>query len=311
MMAHRITRRRFLLSPGAFSVAAVARAAPSKPTNFQIACMTLPYAQFPLMRALEGIARAGFRFVVWGSTHAESPGARTPTLALDAPPAEAKRLAARCRDMGIEPVMMFSSVQLEEPGAAGAHLRRIEQAAAARMPFLLTFGKTAPGQYDVFLANLRQMAPVARASGVTVLIKQHGGNTATGRNCARIVDEVGDDGLRICYDGGNVMDYEHEDPIPDIQQCWSKVRAFAIKDHRYTPRNQDCGPGLGEIDHYKLLMPVARTGLDMPLACENIFEPIVPRPAKAELVDALARRAREFLEIVIRDIQSIDMAATK
>jgi len=28
-------------------------------------------------------------------------------------------------------------------------------------------------------------------------------------------------------------------------------------------------------------------------------------------VDALARRAREFLEIVIRDIQSIDMAATK
>jgi len=30
-----------------------------------------------------------------------------------------------------------------------------------------------------------------------------------------------------------------------------------------------------------------------------------------ELVDALARRAREFLEIVIRDIQSIDMAATK
>ena len=97
-MAHRITRRRFLLSPGAFSVAAVARAAPSKPTNFQIACMTLPYAQFPLLRALEGIARAGFRFVVWGSTHAESPGVRTPTLALDAPPAEAKRLAARCRD---------------------------------------------------------------------------------------------------------------------------------------------------------------------------------------------------------------------
>jgi len=30
-----------------------------------------------------------------------------------------------------------------------------------------------------------------------------------------------------------------------------------------------------------------------------------------ELVDALARRARESLEIVIRDIQSIDMAATK
>ena len=126
------------------------------------------------------------------------------------------------------------------------------------------------------------MAPAARSQGVTVVIKQHGGNTATGRNCARIVDEVGDEGLRICYDGGNVMDYEHEDPIPDIQQCWPKVRAFCIKDHRFTPKNQDCGPGLGELDHYKLLMPVARTGLDMPLACENIFEPIVPRPVQPE-----------------------------
>jgi sugar phosphate isomerase/epimerase len=232
-------------------------------------------------------------------------------LAVDAPAADAKRLASRCRGMGLEPVMMFSTVQLEEPNAGTAHLRRIEQAAAAGIPYLLTFGKTSAGQYDSFIGNLKRMAPAARSQGVTVVIKQHGGNTATGRNCARIVDEVGDDGLRICYDGGNVMDYEHEDPIPDIQQCWPKVRAFAIKDHRFTPKNQDCGPGLGELDHYKLLMPVARTGLDMPLACENIFEPIVPRPLQPEGVDALARRAREFLEIVIRDIQSMDAGGPK
>jgi hypothetical protein len=36
----------------------------------------------------------------------------------------------------------------------------------------------------------------------------------------------------------------------------------------------------------------------MPLACENIFAPLVPRPDRPEGVDALARRAREFLEVV-------------
>jgi hypothetical protein len=82
------------------------------------------------------------------------------------------------------------------------------------------------------------------------------------------------------------------------------VRAFAIKDHRNWPKDEDCGPGFGEIDHYKLLMPVARTGLTMPLACENIFEPIVPRPATPEGVDDLAKRAREYLETVIRGIQA-------
>jgi len=304
MLAHSVTRRAFLLSSAALAQTA-------RSTNFQIACMTLPYSAFPLQRALEGIARTGYRYVAWGTTHMEAPGERRPTLALDASIVDAKRLATRCRDMGLQPVMMFSTVQLEEPNAATAHLRRIEQAAGAGIPYLLTFGKTTAGQYDSFIGTLKSIAPVARSHGVTVVIKQHGGNSATGGNCARIIEEVGDEGLRICYDAGNVMDYEHQDPIPDIQQCWPKVRAFAIKDHRYTPRNQDCAPGLGEIDHYKLLMPVVHTGLDMPLACENIFEPIVPRPAQADGVDALARRAREFLEIVIRDLQSIEPGESK
>jgi sugar phosphate isomerase/epimerase len=290
-----VTRRALIL-------AAAPALAQTRRTNFQIACMTLPYAQFPLARALEGIRSAGYRYVAWGTTHTESPGERKPVIAVDAPPSEAKRLAARCRDMGLAPVMLFSTVQLEAPGAADAHLRRIDQAAAAGIPFLLTFGKTAAGQYELFLGNLKRMAPAARRSGVTVVIKQHGGNTATGAQCARIVEQVGDEGLKICYDAGNVMDYEHADPIPDIQTCWPQVRAFAIKDHRYTPKNEDCGPGLGEVDHDKLLAPVRQTGLDMPLACENIFEPMVPRPSDPEKVDALARRARLFLEKVVQRV---------
>src|SRR5262249_51627769 len=125
LTSHKLTRRAFLVS----ATAALAQTA--KPTNFQIACMTLPYSPFPMQRAVEGIARAGYHFVAWGTTHMEAPGDRRPALALDAPPADAKQLAARCRGMGLEPIMMFSTVQLEEPTAGEAHLRRIDQAAAA------------------------------------------------------------------------------------------------------------------------------------------------------------------------------------
>ena len=41
------------------------------PTRFQIACMTLPYSQFPLQRALTGIKAAGYQYVAWGTTHVE------------------------------------------------------------------------------------------------------------------------------------------------------------------------------------------------------------------------------------------------
>jgi hypothetical protein len=82
------------------------------------------------------------------------------------------------------------------------------------------------------------------------------------------------------------------------------VRSFCIKDHRNWPRDEDCGPGLGEIDHYRLLYPVAFTGLKMPLCCENIFAPLVPRAADPAGIDTLARRAREFLDTVIAGLHA-------
>ncbi|MCS7024421.1 MAG: sugar phosphate isomerase/epimerase [Bryobacteraceae bacterium] len=278
------------------------------PTKFQLACMTLPYSAFPVERALEGILKAGFRFVAWGVTHRDRHGVRRLMLEEQASPAEAQALAKRCRDLGLEPVMMFATVQLEEANALKVHLRRIEQAAAARIPFLLTFGRTRPGEYETMLRNLKQMAQPAREAGVTVLIKQHGGNTATGEACARIVQEVNSPAVAVCYDAGNVLDYENHDPIPDIQRCWPHVRAFAIKDHRNTPKDEDCGPGFGEIDHYKLFLPVLQTGRTMPLAFENIFEPLVPRPDNPEAIDALARRSREFIETVIRGLLTHERA---
>ena len=75
-----------------------------------------------------------------------------------------------------------------------------------------------------------------------------------------------------------------------------------MKDHRNWPKDQDCGPGFGEIDHYRLLHPVAFTARTIPLCCENIFAPLVPRPTKPEDVDDLARRVREFLETVVAGV---------
>jgi sugar phosphate isomerase/epimerase len=299
-------RREFL---AAAPLARAAAQAAGEPTRFQVACMTLPYGAFPLERALEGIRRAGYQYVAWGVNHRDAAGVARPMLDQKAPAADAARLAARCRGLGLEPVMMFATVNMEAPNGLEVHLRRIEQAAAARIPFLITFGKTEPGQYEAAIRNLKAMAEPARKAGVTVVVKQHGGNTATGKDCARIVAEVAAPAVRVCYDAGNVLDYENHDPIADIQTCWRDIRAFAIKDHRNTPKDEDCGPGFGEIDHYKLLTPVMRTGLTMPLACENIFEPLVPRPSAPEGVDALAARAREYVESVLRGLSAYERRA--
>ncbi len=76
-----------------------------------------------------------------------------------------------------------------------------------------------------------------------------------------------------------------------------------MKDHRNWPEDQDCGPGFGEIDHYRLLHPATFKGIPMPLCCENIFAPLIPRPDNPEGIDILARRVREYLQTVIQGLQ--------
>ncbi len=265
--------------------------------------MTLPYAQFPLARALQGIKAAGYRYVAWGTTHEED-GKRVPVMAADATPDAARELGKKCRDMGLEPLMLFSMVYPEAAEAMAVLTNRIKQASAAGIPQVLTFGHTQGGNRAIWTDRFKKLAPIARDSGVMIVIKQHGGTTGTGEACAQIVRDVSDPAIMVNYDAGNVLDYLRLDPIPDIQKCAAEVRSFCIKDHRNWPKSEDCGPGFGEIDHYRLLSPVAFTGLDMPLCCENISAPLVARPAEPEGVDALARRAREFLEVVIHGLQN-------
>ena len=265
--------------------------------------MTLPYSAFPLQRALEGIKAAGYRYVAWGTSHKEVNEAKSvPVMASDAAPEKAKDQGKKCRDMGLEPVMMFSGIYPEHNDAVKIFTNRIKQAQAAGIAQVLTFGHTKGGNHALWVERFKQLGPIAADHGIMIVIKQHGGETGTGEACAKITREVDHPAVKVNYDAGNVMDYLNVDPIPDIQKCAGDIRSFCIKDHRNFPKDEDCGPGFGEIDHYKLLHAVANTGLKMPLAFENISVPLLPRAEKAEEVDALAKRAREFVETVVKGL---------
>jgi sugar phosphate isomerase/epimerase len=279
-------------------------AADPSPTRFPIACMTLPYSAFSWERALDGIQRAGFGFVAWGTTHRDGAAAQ-PVIAEDGTLEHARMLARQCRDRGLEPLMMFSMIYPEAPRALEVLTHRISQAEAANIPQLLTFGHTDGGRRDVWIDRFKRLGKIARDHGVTIVVKQHGGETGTGKACAEIVREVNDPAIMVNYDAGNVMDYLNVDPLPDIKACADVVRSFCMKDHRNWPNDEDCAPGYGEIDHYRLLDAVRDTGRAIPLCCENIAAPLIPRPTMPDQIDRMAQRTREFLETVVRGLGQV------
>jgi sugar phosphate isomerase/epimerase len=312
-----VERRAFLslLGLGAASACLASEAgkpSTSEATQFQLACMTLPYSQFPFLRALEGIRNAGFRFVALGTTHREADAEKgIPILATDASPAKAREIGSQCRDRGLQPLMMFSMIYPEHEQGLSILKHRLEQAAAAGIPQVLTFGHTQGGNRALWIDRFKQLGSVARDLGVTLVVKQHGGETGTGAACAEIVREVNDDGVKVNYDAGNVMDYLNVDPLPDIAKCADQVRSMCLKDHRNWPKDEDCSPGLGEIDHYRLLDAVSRLGVVMPLCFENISYPMLPRPTSPEQVDEQAQRARQYIETVLSGLQRLQPTAPK
>lgn len=98
--------------------------------SFHLGAMTLPYLRWPLDRALEGIARAGFRHVGLRPGHADGP------LLPDRPAADDYRALRRRIDRhGLTPQLMFAT---RGPGDPAEGLRRdVDTIAALGVPFLL------------------------------------------------------------------------------------------------------------------------------------------------------------------------------
>ena len=197
---------------GGLTRPAVGAAVEKTPTRFQIACMTLPYARFPFQRALSGLKSAGYSYVAWGTTHLDG-GQRVPVLAGDASMATAKELGTRCRDLGLEPVLTFGP----SPESLDALKHRVRQASAAGVAQVLTMGNTKGNDRALWVKTFKELGPFARDQGVVIVVKPHGGNTGKGIELAEITREAGDEGVKVSYDAGNVMDYHDVDPLPDLR----------------------------------------------------------------------------------------------
>ncbi|UQA96907.1 TIM barrel protein [Streptomyces halobius] len=264
-------------------------------TTPRLACTVRPWAQFPLERALRGIRTAGYDAValpVHGVTEVITP---------DTPADRAEQIGAVIRDHGLELLVLSHAADLDRDDDAtpAALHRQIDHCARLGVPTLVDMGCPEPAHGDRYLRLMAAAAPYAAAHRVTIAVKPHGGLTRTAADTLSVVERVGHDAFRACWDAGNLVHYGGEPPARGLAELAPYIAAVGVRDHpaRGARRATTTGgmppaitPGDGIVDFTELYRTLRAHGFTGPSAVES-----VTRLGTVEELDSEADRARRNL----------------
>ena len=292
----RPTRREFLLAAATALATGCASPSSTKP-RWQIGCYTRPWDQHDYRVALDAIAEAGFAYA--GIMTAK--GKSWVMITTATPPEDAARIGAEVRLRGLKTATVYGDYP---PTAVVADnvkslQRLIEHCVACGSPDLLLGGVGDQALQAPYYEAIREACDFAAAHAVRLTIKPHGGRIATGPQCRQVVASVGKANFRLWYDPGNIFYYSDGalDPVVDAATVDGIFAGMSVKDF-LPPKNVDVTPGTGRVDFGKVLARLRQGGFTRgPLVVECVAR---PDPQDLKAITAEARKAREFVETVVR-----------
>lgn len=276
--------------------------------NIQLACMTFPYNKYPLERALEGVAKAGFRYVSLGLPHEGKP------VFNDRAEGEAERTLRLLDKYELEPVSWISTDALAPQHPIEKARQRMDFVKALGVKELLSLGTTSFRKFpsepisdedmkplnDAFAAKYRLVGEEAEKRGLVVTIKPHTGNTATARVIADTLRTIGSPSVKASYDAGNVRFYEAIDPAEDFPVISSQTFSFIAKDHRGARAEADFPiPGEGDCNFPSMFAELKRVAFSGPVVVERLEG--TGGPALAEEIDERVAKAKANLERMLKE----------
>ena len=286
----------------------------------ELACSTLNYAAFPFLRALDGIARAGFKFVGIGATHENK---RYGSGAMS--DAEVREMAVQLGDRGLKANSCLSfEVHLGPAEESVAKFKReLEVLAVLGCTRAIIGGPWyykkwpteihAPEEWQKicaqFYACMDQVLPHAEALGIVICVKPHTGLVAHSGLVTPVLKRLHSPSLKICWDAGNVSFYEGIRPDPGLPAVAPSVRCVCLKDHLGERANPVFPPlGEGNVNHDELFGVLAKGGFDDVLMIERLGVRDGEKDLPSEEFDVRGAQAIAFLTPLIRKHFSVPSA---
>jgi neutral ceramidase len=261
------------------------------PDTWQIGCYTRPWDKQDYRVALDAIAGAGYKYVGLMTTKSKT----NLVISVETTPEEAARVSEEVQKRGLKVSSVYGGgIPVEKSlEAAIEGLRKlIDNCAACGATNLLMGGVGSKEQYEPYYKAVAECCDYAASKGMGISVKPHGGLNATGPQCRKTVEFVGNKNFGIWYDPGNIFYYSDGklNPADDAPTVDGLVVGVSVKDFKL-PKEVLVTPGTGLVDFPAVFAKLKAGGFKGgPLIVECLD------PGDLEHTMEEAKKARRFLE---------------
>jgi sugar phosphate isomerase/epimerase len=263
-----------------------------------VGCFNRPWNQYELDDALRGIANAGFKYFGLLTQH------RAQLVSADSTPEEMDALRQKIESYGLTPLITIASPKMDASVDEAAELMQRQFLAAARLgcKFVITGGTSKEAEYKKWFEVISAAAAHAGEAGVQIVLKPHGGISATAKELALCCERIDSPHFAIWYDPGNIVYYNNKSPEDDVREL-----VAAIPAHRITGVCvKDCAGGL----HGEVMITPTTGVVDFRRVFSTLFEAGVQGPFVVECLgnktleetNAAAKQTQVWLRQLLADI---------
>jgi sugar phosphate isomerase/epimerase len=174
---------------------------------------------------------------------------------------------------------------------------QIDNAAALKLSFVLSFGVDKPEEYDHFNKVMSDAAAYAQEKKIKLVMKPHGGSSGASGEIVKVMKAVRHPNFKIWYDAGNIIYYTGKDPVEELKPIAQHVSGFCAKDCAAPKSDVMIQFGTGKVDFPSVFRTLKAAGFNGPLMVECCK---VGATAEETMINARANRT--FLEQVLAGV---------
>ena len=254
------------------------------------------YHGYSIDDAIEGIAKAGFKYIELTATKGW-----TEHVFGDKTFFELQRIKDKLEKYDLTPLAMSGHTSLMDETRIKDFISNIHLANFFGAKYIVTSVGEAHLEdventgNELVISNLKQFVPLLERYDMKLSVEVHGKDHGTGVILKEIVDTVGSDRVKVAYDTANAVFYGNVDPVLDLKESIEAVNYIHIKD-KAGERTEWNFPALGEgtIDFKGMLEVLDEADNDAPLSIEIEFTEVGPKDL--EEINKAVLVSRHYLE---------------